>query len=133
MSNFKAIKVNVDFIEMGEKNQVWLPFLPSTSSNFIYHAKGKNGRQFLARNNHIYEVTIKNKFKIIQKGKSTRGISIIGKDLYLNTYSGIFKNENRILPDIKTGEGMLHDSQNNALYFTSYKKIIRLALDDNKT
>ena len=132
LSNFKAIKVNVDFIEMGEKNQVWLPFLPSTSSNFIYHAKGKNGRQFLARNNNIYEVTIKNKFKIIQKGNSTRGISIIGKDLYVNTYSGIFKNENRILPDIKTGEGMLHDSQNNAMYFTSDKNIIRLPLDSNK-
>ena len=132
LSNFKAIKVNVDFIEMGEKNQVWLPFLPSTSSNFIYHAKGKNGRQFLARNNHIYEVTIKNKFKIIQKGNSTRGISIIGKDLYVNTYSGIFKNENRILPDIGNGEGILHDIQNNAMYFTSDKNIIRLPLDSNK-
>ena len=105
LSNFKAIKDKVDFIELGEDNKVWLPFLPLTSSNFIYHAKGKNGRQFLARNNQIYEVTIKNKFKIIQKGKSTRGISIIGKDLYINTYSGIFKNENRILQDITNGEG----------------------------
>jgi predicted DNA-binding transcriptional regulator AlpA len=133
LSNFKAIKDKVDFIEMGEKNQVWLPFLPLTSSNFIYHAKGKNGRQFIARDNLIHELTIKNKFKIIQKGNSTRGISIIGKDLYVNTYSGIFKNENRILPDIGNGEGMLHDSQINAMYFTSDKDIIRLALDSNKT
>ena len=132
LSNFKALKDKVDFIEIGEKNQVWLPFLPLTSSNFIYHAKGKNGRQFIARDNQIHELTIKNKFKIIQKGKSTRGISIIGKDLYVNTYNGIFKNENRILPDIKTGEGMLHDSQNNAMYFTSDKNIIRLPLDSNK-
>lgn len=86
LSNFKAIKDKVDFIQLGEDNKVWLPFLPLTSYNFIYHAKGKNGRQSLARNNQIYEVTIKNKFKIIQKGKSTRGISIIGKDLYINTY-----------------------------------------------
>ena len=132
LSNFKALKDKVDFIEIGEKNQVWLPFLPLTSSNFIYHAKGKNGKQFIARDNQIHELTIKNKFKIIQKGNSTRGISIIGKDLYVNTYSGIFKNENRILPDIKTGEGMLHDSQNNAMYFTSDKNIIRLPLDSNK-
>ena len=132
LSNFKAIKDKVDFIEIGEKNQVWLPFLPLTSSNFIYHAKGKNGRQFIARNNNIYEVTIKNKFKIIQKGNSTRGISIIGKDLYVNTYSGIFKNENRILPAIGNGEGMLHDIQNNAMCFTSDKNIIRLPLDSNK-
>lgn len=133
LSNFKAIKDKVDFIELGEDNKVWLPFLPLTSSNFIYHAKGKNGRQFLARNNQIYEVTIKNKFKIIQKGKSTRGISIIGKDLYINTYSGIFKNENRILQDITAnGEGILYDIQKNAMYFTSDKNIIRLPLDDNK-
>ena len=133
LSNFKALKDKVDFIEIGEKNQVWLPFLPLTSSNFIYHAKGKNGRQFIARDNQIHELTIKNKFKIIQKGNSTRGISIIGKDLYVNTYSGIFKNENRILPDIGNGEGILHDSQINAMYFTSDKDIIRLALDSNKT
>ena len=133
LSNFKALKDKVDFIEIGEKNQVWLPFLPLTSSNFSYHAKGKNGRQFIARDNQIHELTIKNKFKIIQKGNSTRGISIIGKDLYVNTYSGIFKNENRILPDIGNGEGMLHDSQINAMYFTSDKDIIRLALDSNKT
>ena len=110
-----------------------MPFLPLTSSNFIYHAKGKNGRQFIARDNQIHELTIKNKFKIIQKGNSTRGISIIGKDLYVNTYSGIFKNENRILPDIGNGEGILHDSQINAMYFTSDKDIIRLALESYKT
>lgn len=133
LSNFKTLKDKVDFIEIGEKNQVWLPFIPLNSSNFVYHAKGKNGRQFIARNNQIYEVTIKNKFKIIQKGNSTRGISIIGKDLYVNTYSGIFKNENRILLDIGNGEGMLHDSQINAMYFTSDKNIIRLPLDSNKT
>ena len=132
LSNFKALKDKVDFIEIGKKNQVWLPFLPLTSSNFIYHAKGKNGRQFIARDNQIHELTIKNKFKIISKGKSTRGISIIGEDLYVNTYNGIFKNENRILPAIGNGEGLLHNSQNNTLYFTSDKDIIRLALDDNK-
>jgi hypothetical protein len=42
----------------------------------------------------------KNIFKNIQKGKSSRSISIIGKDLYINIYSGIFRNENIILPEI---------------------------------
>ena len=80
LSNFKSIKDDIDFIEEGEKNKVWLPFLPSTSSNFIYHAKGKNGRQFLARDNQIYEVSIKNKFKIDLKGYSTRAIMVINGD-----------------------------------------------------
>lgn len=109
-----------------------MPFLPSTSSNFIYHAKGKNGRQFLARNNQIFEVTIKNKFKTILKGKSTRGLLIIGKDFYVNTYNGIFRNENRILPNIRNGEGLFYDSHINSIFFTSDKDIITLKLDNNE-
>jgi len=132
LSNFKSIKDDIDFIELGEKNNVWLPFLPSTSSNFIYHAKGKNGRQFLARDNQIYEVSIKNKFKIDLKGYSTRAIMVINGDTYVNTYSGIFKNGMRILPNILNAESMLFEKSKNSIYFSSDKNIIHLNLDNNK-
>ena len=131
LSNFKSIKDDIDFIEEGEKNKVWLPFLPSTSSNFIYHAKGKNGRQFLARDNQIYEVSIKNKFKIDLKGYSTRAIMLINGDTYVNTYSGIFKNGMRILPNILNAESMLFENSSNSIYFTSDKDIYKLNLKDN--
>jgi predicted DNA-binding transcriptional regulator AlpA len=131
LSNFKSIKDDIDFIEEGEKNKVWLPFLPSTSSNFIYHAKGKNGRQFLARDNQIYEVRIKNKFKIDLKGYSTRAIMVINGDTYVNTYSGIFKNGMRILPNILNAESMLFENSSNTIYFTSDKDIYKLNLKDD--
>jgi predicted DNA-binding transcriptional regulator AlpA len=131
LSNFKSIKDDIDFIEEGEKNKVWLPFHPSTSSNFIYHAKGKNGRQFLARDNQIYEVSIKNKFKIDLKGYSTRAIMVINGDTYVNTYSGIFKNGMRILPNILNAESMLFENSSNTIYFSSDKVIYNLNLKDD--
>ncbi len=133
LSYFKSIKDNVDFINEGNKSLLWLPFIPESSSrNFIYHAKGRNGRQFIARGNQIYEITIKNKFKIELKGQSTRTIMLVEKNLYVVSYSGIFKNGVRILPNIYSGEGMLHDISNHSMYFSSDKNIINLNLDNNK-
>ena len=112
---------------------IWSPFLPDSNSPlFIYHAKGRNGRQFIARGNQIHEVTIKNKFKVDFKAQSTRAIMLVDQDLYVNTYSGIFKNGIRILPDIYNAEGMLHDISNHSMYFSSDKNIINLNLDNNK-
>ncbi len=133
LSYFKSIKYNVDFINEGNKSLLWLPFIPESSSrNFIYHAKGRNGRQFIARGNQIYEITIKNKFKIELKGQSTRAIMLVEKDLYVVSYSGIFKNGVRILPNIYNAEGMLHDISNHSMYFSSDKNVINLNLDNNK-
>ena len=132
LTNYKTSKVKIDFIEEGEKNKVWLPFLPSTSSNFIYHAKGKNGQQFLARDNQIYEVSIKNKFKIDFKAQSTRAIMVVDQDLYVNTYSGIFKNGVKILPKFSNVDGMLHDKSNNSIFFSNVENLINLNLDNNK-
>jgi len=133
LSYFKSVKDNVDFINEGNKSLLWLPFIPESSSrNFIYHAKGRNGRQFIARGNQIYEITIKNKFKIELKGQSTRAIMLVEKDLYVVSYSGIFKNGVRILPNIYNAEGMLHDISNHSMYFSSDKNVINLNLDNNK-
>jgi predicted DNA-binding transcriptional regulator AlpA len=133
LSNFNALQDIIDFIGEGKKRMIWSPFLPDSNSPlFIYHAKGRNGRQFIARGNHIHEVTIKDKFKIDLKAQSTRAIMVVNQDLYVNTYSGIFKNGVRILPDIPTAEGMLHDISKNSIYFSSDKNIIHLNLDNNK-
>jgi len=131
LTNYKTSKDKINFIEEREKNKVWSPFLPSTSSNFIYHAKGKNGQQFLARDNQIYEISIKNKFKIDLKGYSTRAIMVINGDTYVNTYSGIFKNGMRILPNILNAESMLFENSSNTIYFSSDKVIYNLNLKDD--
>jgi predicted DNA-binding transcriptional regulator AlpA len=133
LSNFNELQDIIDFIGEGNKNMIWSPFLPDSNSPlFIYHAKGRNGRQFIARGNQIHEVTIKNKFKVDLKAQSTRAIMLVDQDLYVNTYSGIFKNGIRILPDIPNAEGMVHDISNNSMYFSSDKNVINLILDNNK-
>jgi predicted DNA-binding transcriptional regulator AlpA len=132
LTNYKTSKVKIDFIEEGEKNKVWLPFLPSNSSNFIYHAKGQNGKQFIARGNQIFEVTIKNKFKIGFKAQSTRSLMVVDQDFYVCSYSGIFKNGVRILPNISEVDGMLHDKSNNSIFFSYVDSLINLNLDNNR-
>ena len=133
LSNFNELQDIIDFIGEGNKNMIWSPFLPDSNSPlFIYHAKGRNGRQFIARGNQIHEVTIRNKFKVDLNTQSTRAIMHVDQDLYINTYSGIFKNGIRILPDIPNAEGMLYDISNNSMYFSSDKNIINLNLDNSE-
>jgi hypothetical protein len=132
LTNYKTSKVKIDFIEEGEKNKVWLPFIPSNSSNFIYQAKGQNGKQFIARGNQIYEVAIKNKFKFDFNGQSTRALMVVDQDFYVCSYSGIFKNGVRILPNISEVDGMLHDKINNSIFFSYVDSLINLNLDNNR-
>ena len=120
----------IGFIGDAEKNLVWMPFLPKQTSTLIYHAKGKNGRQFLGVGNNIYEVSIKNQFKINLKGISTRNISWIDSNLYVNTYSGIFKNGVQILPNIPFADAIFYDKLKSSVYFSFNRSILQLNLND---
>jgi hypothetical protein len=124
------LNAKIGFVGDGEKNLIWLPFLPKQSSNVIYHAKGKNGRQFLGVGNNIYEVSIKNQFKINLKGISTRNISWIDSNLYVNTYDGIFKNGVQILPNIPFADAILYDKLYSSVYFSFNSSILQLNLND---
>ena len=124
------LNAKIDFVGDEVKNLVWLPFLPKSSSNLVWHAKGKNERQFLGAGNEIFEVSIKNNFKIDLKGISTRNISWIDSNIYVNTYDGIFKNGVRYLPNIPFADGLLYDKINGSAYFSLNKSILQLKLND---
>jgi hypothetical protein len=109
-----------------------LPFLPKPSSNLVSHAKGKNGRQFLGVGNKIFEISIKNKFKIELKGMSTRNISWIDSNIFVNTYDGIFKNGARFLPNIPFADGLLYDKIKDSAYFSLNRSILQLKLNDQR-
>jgi hypothetical protein len=126
------LDAKIGFLGDGVKNLVWLPFLPKQSPNLIFHAKGKNGRQFLGVGNKIFEVSIKNKFKIELKGMSTRNISWIDSNFYVNTYDGIFKNGARFLPNIPFADGLLYDKIKGSVYFSFNRSIILLNLNDQR-
>ena len=124
------LNVKIDFVGDWKKNLVWLPFLNKSSSNLVSHARGKNGRQFLGEGNKIFEVIIKHKFKIYLKGISTRNISWIDSNFYVNTYDGIFKNGARFLPNIPFADGLFYDKIYGSAYFSFNKSIISLNLND---
>ena len=115
------------------KNEVWLPFLPKGSSKLICYARDKGGNQYLGVNNQIFKIEVKNKFKTILNGLSTRDISFINDDLYINTYEGIFRNEERILPQILFADGLLFQNEDSSILFTANKEIIKYSLLDNTT
>ena len=126
------LNAKIDFLGDWEKNLVWLPFLPKPSSNLVSHAKGKNGRQFLGAGNKIFEISIKNKFKIELKGMSTRNISWIDSNIFVNTYDGIFKNGVRFLPNIPFADALLYEKIKDSAYFSFNKSIILLNLNDQR-
>ena len=115
------------------KNEVWLPFLPKGSSKLICYARDNSGNQYLGSKNQIFKIEVKNKFKTILNGLSTRDISFINDDLYINTYEGIFRNEERILPKISFADGMLYQNEDSSILFTANKEIIKYSLIDNTT
>ena len=115
------------------KNEVWLPFLPKGSSKLICYARDNSGNQYLGSKNQIFKIEVKNKFKTILNGLSTRDISFINDDLYINTYEGIFRNEERILPKISFADGMLYQNEDSSILFTANKEIIKYSLLDNTT
>ena len=115
------------------KNEVWLPFLPKGSSKLICYARDNSGNQYLGSKNQIFKIEVKNKFKTILNGLSTRDISFINSDLYINTYEGIFRNEERILPKISFADGMLYQNEDSSILFTANKEIIKYSLLDNTT
>jgi hypothetical protein len=126
-------KKNIDFFGDWKKNEVWLPFLPKGSSKLICYARDNVGNQYLGVNNQIFKIEVKNKFKTILDGLSTRDISFINDDLYINTYEGIFRNEERILPKILFADGMLYQNEDSSILFTANKEIIKYNLIDNTT
>ncbi|MFY8013431.1 MAG: hypothetical protein ACOVRG_15725 [Saprospiraceae bacterium] len=126
-------KKNIDFFGDWKKNEVWLPFLPKGSSKLICYARDNSGNQYLGSKNQIFKIEVKKKFKTILNGLSTRDISFINDDLYINTYEGIFRNEERILPKISFADGMLYQKEDSLILFTANKEIIKYSLIDNTT
>ena len=126
-------KKNIDFFGDWKKNEVWLPFLPKGSSKLICYARDNSGNQYLGSKNQIFKIEVKKKFKTILNGLSTRDISFINDDLYINTYEGIFRNEERILPKILFADGMLYQNEDSSILFTANKEIIKYSLIDNTT
>jgi AraC-like DNA-binding protein len=127
-----VIKKEGIFISDWKKNQVWLKFLPANSNNLISLAKDKKGISWVASGNKLYRVEIKKIFVNLLEGISTRNILWINSNMYVSTYSGIFRNEKRVFSEILISEGLTFDSVTRDIYFTSQRDIFRYSLVNKK-
>jgi hypothetical protein len=84
-----------------------------------------NGSKFL------YKFIITDFFERELKQVSTRGILMEGTDLYVNSYSGFFKNGVKIGPDILSGGSNIF-KKDNKLYFAGIRKLYTLDLITNE-
>jgi ligand-binding sensor domain-containing protein len=122
------IEFNKKYIEFSgdwQKNAIWHPFIPGSAPNLISHARDKSGHEFLASNNQIFKVELLNKFQTLQKGYSTRGMSFINNEFYINTYRGIFRNRTRILPHIVFADDLFYQKKDSTILFSTNSNLIK--------
>jgi AraC-like DNA-binding protein len=93
----------------------WKKFLPGHNNHFSV-AKDSDNHMWIAVGSDIFIFYIEKRFSKQLSGFSTRGIFVDNNDIYVNTYSGIYKNENVLINSPSFIEGRI-SKINNSLYF----------------
>lgn len=94
------------YLERLQKNKVWSPFLKSTDLvEHIFVAKDKYKNIWISAGSNLYKLNINNDYTVLHRNKSIRGIDTLNGKLLVNTYHGIFLDNQRIFPDITYSHG----------------------------
>jgi ligand-binding sensor domain-containing protein len=89
-----------------QKNKVWLPFLKSTDLvEHIFVAKDKYRNIWISAGSSLYRLNINDDYTVLHKNRSIRGIDTLNGKLLVNTYDGIFLDNQRIFPNIPYSHG----------------------------
>jgi ligand-binding sensor domain-containing protein len=89
-----------------QKNKVWLPFLKSTDlEEHIFVAKDKYRNIWISAGSSLYRLNINDDYTVLHKNRSIRGIDTLNGKLLVNTYDGIFLDNQRIFPNITYSHG----------------------------
>jgi ligand-binding sensor domain-containing protein len=89
-----------------QKNKVWLPFLKSTDLvEHIFVAKDKYRNIWISAGSSLYRLNINDEYTVLHKNRSIRGIDTLNGKLLVNTYDGIFLDNQRIFPNITYSHG----------------------------
>jgi ligand-binding sensor domain-containing protein len=89
-----------------QKNKVWLPFLKSTDLvEHIFVAKDKYRNIWISAGSSLYRLNINDDYTVLHKNRSIRGIDTLNGKLLVNTYDGIFLDNQRIFPNITYSHG----------------------------
>ena len=96
----------ISYLEMLQRNKVWSPFLKSTDfTGNIFVAKDKHKNIWISAGSNLYRLIINVNYSVLHKNKSIRGIDTLNGKLLVNTYDGIFLDNQRIFPDITYSHG----------------------------
>lgn len=128
----EVIKKEGAYLSDWKKNEVWLKFLPANVGNIISFATDYKNNNWVAAGTRLYKLEIKKNFVNLLEGISTRNISWIGSDMFVCSYSGIFKNGKKIFPEIWYAEGINFDSNKQKIYVASERDIYIYALKNKK-
>jgi len=94
------------YLEQLKQNNVWLPFLkPTDLTENIFVARDKYKNIWIAAGSNLYRLNINDNYSVLHKNKSIRGINTLNGKLLVNTYDGIFLDNQRIFPEITNSHG----------------------------
>ena len=96
----------ISYLEMLKRNKVWSPFLKSTDfTGNIFVAKDKHKNIWISAGSNLYRLNINDDYTVLHKNRSIRGIDTLNGKLLVNTYEGIFLDNQRIFPNITYSHG----------------------------
>lgn len=114
------------------KNLAWLTHLPPSDRQKVLNvAVDQHGMHFVATQYHIYLFTTQSAFQKPLALESTRGIAEWNGHVYYNTYSGLYRNDTLIDPELLGGD--LFVSESGFLYASAGSQISRIYADGHST
>ncbi|HEX5003340.1 MAG TPA: helix-turn-helix domain-containing protein [Bacteroidia bacterium] len=96
-------------------NNTWSKYI-SSANNLYTNATDKVGKIWVCNGRELFIFKVDSTFSKTLSGKSVRGLCFNKGILYANTYSGIYKNEDRIIDEIQMADGGIV-KVNQMLYF----------------
>jgi ligand-binding sensor domain-containing protein len=95
-----------NYIENYKQNEIWRKYIPVPNQGTkIYVAKDKRNHVFTTSGTNLYKIQLNDNYSVLQKNRSIRGIDTLNGKLLVNTYDGIFLDNQRIFPEITYSHG----------------------------
>ena len=121
-------------IQYGENQSLmWNKFLAKTGTeNYGLYYEDKLNQYWVSNGtNFLYKFIVTDFFERDLKQMSVRGILNDGNDLYVNSYSGFFKNGEKIGPDFLGGGSNIF-KKDGKLYFAAIRELYTFDIKSNK-
>jgi hypothetical protein len=129
----KLNKLNIKIKYTKNQNILWNKYLAQTGTeNYGIYFKDEKQNYWVSNGtNFLYKFIVTDFFERDLKQMSVRGILNDGNDLYVNSYSGFFKNGEKIGPDFLEGGSNIF-KKDGKLYFAAIRELYTFEIKSNK-